>query len=163
MSNNKVSEFLNLDKRLTELDLKLDADFCILPENIETADKKTDLIFTESTTSVNKYLKQKNVNIEVLTNGSLQLRQRKSIDFYAPLIFVGFTLLQENSNILSVGINVLSDYISDYFKGSFGEKKVKLELIVETKKNEEYKSLNYEGSVEGLKEVPKIVKSMKNE
>ena len=160
---NKITEFINLKERLEELKITPENEFYILPENIEIAKSSDDLIFTETTTDIKKYLNQNGVEIKVLQNGNLKLRQRKSIDFYAPLIFVGFTMLSENSTLLTVGINVLSNYVTDYFKGTFGSKNVKLEIIVETKPKKEYKSINYEGNVDGLKELPKIIKSLKNE
>lgn len=72
-------------------------------------------------------------------------------------------MLSENSTLLSVGINVLSNYVTDYFKGTFGSQNVKLEIIVETKPKKVYKSINYEGNLDGLKDLPKIIKSLKDE
>ncbi|MBP1840755.1 hypothetical protein [Formosa algae] len=158
-----ITDFINLDEKLKELKFTPESDFYILPENIETAKSSEDLVFTETTTEIKKYLNQNGVEIQVLQKGGLKLRQRKSVDFYAPLIFVGFTMLSENSTLLTIGINVLSNYVTDYFKGTFGSKNVKLEIIVETKPKKEYKSINYEGNVDGLKDLPKIIKALKNE
>lgn len=161
--NDYITDFINLDEKLIELKFVTENDFYILPENIETANSSEDLVFTETTTEIKKYLNQNGVEIQILQEGSLKLRQRKSVDFYAPLIFVGFSMLSENSTLLSIAINVLSNYVTDYFKGTFGSKNVKLEIIVETKPKKEYKSINYEGNVDGLKDLPKIIKSLKGE
>lgn len=156
----EIKDFIDLNKRLEDLGITLKEGLYILPENIETAENKNEFVFTETTTDIKKYLTQNDVNISVIQEGSLTIRQRKSVDFYAPLLFISFSVLSENSTLITVGINVLSNYITDYFKGTFGSKNVKLEVIVETKAKKEYKSINYEGNIEGLKELTKIIKSL---
>jgi len=161
--DSKISDFINIDEKLKLLNIDLTGDFCILPENIKEVTSSNDFIFSESTTSLKKYLRQNGVDIKVIENQNSTFRQRKSVDFYAPLFFIGYTVFSENSALVSIGLNVLSNYISDFFKGSFGEKKVKIEIIVETTPKKTYKSITYEGNVDGIKELSNVIKSLKNE
>jgi hypothetical protein len=161
--DSKISDFINLDYKLNQLNIKLTGDFCILPENIEIANSPDEFIFTETATPIKKYLRQNGVNIQVIDNENSSYRQRKSVDFYAPLLFIGYTVFSENSAIVSVGLNVLSNYVTDFFKGTFGDKKVKMEIVVETSPKKTYKSIIYEGSVDGMKELSNVIKSLRNE
>ena len=46
--DNKISDFINLNDKLDYLNIKLTSDFCILPENIETANSAAEFIFTHT-------------------------------------------------------------------------------------------------------------------
>lgn len=68
-------------------------------------------------------------------------------------------MLSENSTVVSIALNVLSNYLTDFFKGSFSEKKVKIEIYVEERKDVKFKKITYEGGVEGIKELENIIKA----
>lgn len=155
-----ITNYLNLDNRLSELGIDASCDFLIIPENIESANSKEDFIFTETAIDIKKLLKINDVRIELLQSKELKLKQRKAIDYFAPVLYIGFSMLSENYPIVSKALELLSNHISDYFKGKFGSKNVKLEVIVETKPKSEYKKINYEGEIEGLKEVAEMIKAL---
>lgn len=159
-SNYTVEDSINLYEKLQRLKLEFSSNFCILPENIEEAEKQEDFIFTDTSIIVKKIFQNNNIPIEIIRGSNTKYRQRKSIDWHAPTIFIGYALLSENSMVASIGLNVLSNYVSDFFKGTFGEKKVKLEIIVETGRQKTYKRIKYEGNVEGLKDLNQIIKSL---
>lgn len=159
----QITDFINLDKKLSDLHLSITNDFCILPENIEDANSADEFVFTDTTVQVKKYLRKNGVDIAVIKNGENIYRQRRSVDFYAPLLFIGYTVFSDNPTIASMGLNVLSNYITDFFKGSFLDKKVKIEIIVEVQPKKKYKSIKYEGSVEGLSGLSDVIKSLSNE
>lgn len=157
----KITEFINIRERIESLNNNFNSDFCILPENIESATSVDEFIFTDNATTVKKVFHNNNVSIDILQNSNSAFRQRCSIDWYAPMIFIGYSLLSENSNLITVGLNVLSNYITDFFKGSFGRKNVKIEIVVESSPKKEYKCISYEGSPEGLKDLEKVIKALK--
>jgi hypothetical protein len=156
-----VSDYINLNDRLIELNCSIDKHLCFLPENIEDAKSTSEFIYTDNTLTVKKLFNTNNLPSATLDNDPSNYRQRRSIDWYAPTIFIGFSLLSENSTLVSVALNVLSNYISDFFKGSFGSKKVKLDIIVEVTPKKTYKRISYEGNPEGLKNLEEIIKSLK--
>ena len=65
----------------------------------------------------------------------------------------------QNPELVSIALNVLSNYISDYFKGH-KEPNVKLNIVVQ-KSEIEYTNFMYEGPKDGLKEIEKVIKSLK--
>lgn len=95
-----------------------------VPENIETTKNKDEFIFTDSLTDLNKISKKENIGFEILGGENKLQRSRKSADLYLPAIFISYAVLSENANLISVGLNVISNYVTDFFKGSFGSKKV---------------------------------------
>ena len=88
-------------------------------------------------------------------------RTRKSADIYLPAMFFGLSQITENPTIVSVSLNVLSNYIYDICKGTSGKKTAHVDLYLETKEKGKVKKISYNGSVEGLKELPEIIKAMK--
>jgi hypothetical protein len=152
-------EDIDLNEKLTELNLVLPSGLTFIPENFDSAKTTDDFIFTESLADITKVFRSKSIEIKPLGGDSNRLRSRKNADWYGPALFFSLTLITENPTIVSVSLNVLSNYITDFFKGSFGEKKVKLDIYVEKKGRKKLKKISYSGSVEGLKELEKIINS----
>jgi hypothetical protein len=55
--------------------------------------------------------------------------------------------------LLSIALNVIANYATDFFKGIPRRKKVVLDVIVEDKTGRRSKKIHYEGEAEGLKEI----------
>jgi len=55
---------------------------------------------------------------------------------------------------VTIALNVISSYLTEWFKGiPKNNRKVKLSIVLETKKKE-YKKIEYEGPPDGLKQLP---------
>lgn len=155
-----IQDYVELKNRVETLNCVLPATMCFLPENIDNAATQADFIFPEETQTISKLFKANNLPEEKLTLQPARYRQRRSIDWFAPTIFVGYSLWTQNPEIMSVALNVLSNYITDFFKGSFGEKKMKLDIVVETHENTTFKKIRYEGTPEGLKHLKDMFKNI---
>ncbi|MFK7050202.1 hypothetical protein FLACOL_00169 [Flavobacterium columnare] len=131
-----------------------------IPENIETANNKEDLIYTESVIELQKYFKINNLNINPLGGEPELYRSRKNADIYLPAIFIAYSTLSENPNIVSLVLNIISSFIYDNIKGTIGRKTAKIELYIEKKKGKISK-LKYKGDAEGLKNLEEIIKGLK--
>lgn len=154
-----IEEF-EIKNHLVRLSLLEPSGLAFIPENIESANTKEDLIFTESIIEVNKYFKLKNINIDSLGVEPELLRSRKNADIYLPAIFIAYSTLSENQNIVSIALNVISSYIYDNLKGRIGKKTAKIDLYIEKKKGKISK-IKYNGDAEGLKDLDKIIKTLK--
>jgi hypothetical protein len=60
---------------------------------------------------------------------------------------------------VSLALNVLGNYATDFFKGTNPTPNIKLNIVVE-KKNKTCKSISYEGPVDGLKDLRNIVREV---
>ena len=88
-------------------------------------------------------------------------RSRKNADIYLPAIFFSLSAVLENSALISVSLNILSNYIYDELKGKIGIKNVHAELYIETKEKGKLTKISYKGDVEGLKSLEKVIKGIK--
>ena len=158
-----VSYIIEETKLFKKLDLpdNQNSDVLILlPENIEEAQDKSNFIFADSTNDFRKVLKLNNISSTIIGNDNSQFRIRKSADLYGPAIFITLSLLSENPHLVSISLNIISDYCIDWFKGKTGNKNVKLSIYVETQKSKKVMKISYEGNPEGIKKLDKVVKSL---
>jgi hypothetical protein len=156
--NYKIED-IDLTTKLGELSLQLPGELTFFPDNLETVTSADEFIFTESVVDLNKIFKQSNINTIHLGGDTELYRSRKNADIYLPAIFFSLSLISENPTIVSVSLNVLSNYITDFFKGSFGRKTAHVDFYMETKEKGKMKKLSYKGDAEGLKELDKIIKA----
>jgi|SRR5690242_11811168 len=155
-------EDLDISQRLDELELTLPDSLTFFPENFDTANAKSDFIFTDSMLDLSKiFLQDNSIVIPALGQDTELYRSRKSADIYLPAIFFGLSQITENQTILSVSLNVLSNYIYDLCKGTSGKKTAHVDLYIETKEKGKVKKLSYKGSINGLKDLDKVIKAMK--
>ena len=77
-----------------------------------------------------------------------------------PTLFVGSLIWSNNPNLVSIALNMISTYATDFLKGIPGKPKVKLEIIVPNSQERGSKRITYEGDVEGLKQVAEIAKDV---
>jgi hypothetical protein len=73
---------------------------------------------------------------------------------------VSASLLSQNPHVISVALGVVSNYLTDWFKGIPGSKKVRLDVVVEQTEGQTYKRIHYEGDPEGLNELARIVREV---
>ncbi len=158
--NYKVEEY-SIANRLKILYLKLPGQISFLPENIETAQNKDDFIFTDSMIELNKYFKSNNLTLDVLGGDTELYRSRKYADIYLPAIFFSLSVISENPNLVTVTLNIISNYIYENLKGAIGQGKAHVEFHIESREKGKVKKIDYNGDAEGLKDLEKIIKAMK--
>ena len=77
-------------------------------------------------------------------------------------LFISGALLSAEPNLVSIALNVLSNYLTDYFKGS-PRHEVKLTLVVERSEDHSCKKLTYEGDVSGLQSLSSAITQLTHE
>lgn len=152
---------LNLNEKLEELSLSLPSTISFFPENLETVETKDKFIFTESMVDLNKVFKQSNITLNVLGGDTELYRSRKNADIYLPAVFLSLSLISENPSFVSVSLNILSNYVYDRLKGSFGKKTAHVEFYIETKEKGKVKKISYKGEASGIKDLEKVIKALK--
>lgn len=155
----EIKEYTELGNLLDKLKIQTDSLICFLPENLYETENSKEFIYCETTTDLNKTLKKENQKIDYLTDDKPLLRSRKSADWFGPTILFGFTIISQNPQLVDITMSLLSSYLYDLFKGTGGAKKVKFDVVIGTKNKKSYKKISYEGSVEGIKELNKIIKN----
>lgn len=158
---NYTIEEYEIDDNLKKFDLKLPNQLSFFPENIATAEQKSEFIFTESIIELNKYFKAEELALEVFGGDSELYRSRKNADIYLPAIFISLSVISENPNLISVSLNIVSNYVYDTLKGAIGKKTTHIEFHIESKEKGKVKKVDYKGDVEGIKSLEKVIKAMK--
>lgn len=157
--NVQITDYVDVRKRALELGCNEPRELCILPRNFDTAKSRDELIHESSTPTVRVLWKQAGIQ-ETKTEKEgekfPQISEKQFIGWIGPTIFVGASLLSQNPNVISIALGVISNYLTDWFKGTVGDKRVRLDIVVEMEGNK-YKRVHYEGNVDGLKELPKIL------
>ncbi|MGD1891080.1 MAG: hypothetical protein ACFB15_10865 [Cyclobacteriaceae bacterium] len=156
----KIDDYNDIALKCESLNCTVPDTFSFLPENFSNANNIDEFIYAESVVELRKIFKQNNIQLTNLELGTPKFRVRKYADWIGPTLFISFSLLSENNHLISIGLNVLSNYVGDFFKGSLDDKKVKFDIVVETTKEKEYKRIKYEGDPEGIKQLDKIIKSL---
>ena len=69
------------------------------------------------------------------------------------------SLYSQNQALVSVALNVLGNYATDFFKGIGGTHEVDLNIVV-GKANRTFKKITYRGPIEGLKDLAKVIREV---
>lgn len=157
---NYIIEEIDIKKAFSELKLETPDQIALLPENLNEAQKLDEFIFTETLVDLRKLFRLNNVKFEVLGEDTGLYRSRKSADLYLPAIFFSLSGIFQNPNIISVALNIMSNYIYDTLKGSNGRKTAAIEIYIETKENGRSKKISYKGDAEGVKHLEKVIKNL---
>lgn len=132
-----------------------------LPENLNEVEDSEKFIYSESTIDIRKVFSLDNITVDYLTNDKPILRARKTADWFGPALFIGFSVLTENSTLINISLNLLSSYLYDFFKGTVSNKKVKFEIVIERRKSKEFQKITYDGTVEGIKDLEGVIKQLR--
>jgi hypothetical protein len=155
----KIDE-IDLERIFDKLNIELPSNLCFLPENIGSANNKDEFIFSDSISDLNKVFRQNKIDFSTLGGEANLLRSRKNADLFVPAFFFSLSLITENPTIVSVSLSILANYITDFFKGSFGRKKVNFEIYIESNGKKRIKKITYNGDVEGIGNLESVIKSL---
>ena len=158
--NYKTESYNQIVESIDKYNIDLEHEFYFVPENLNDSEQSSNFIYSETSSEIKKVFTKENLTIHYLTQDKPLLRSRKSADWFGPTLLLGFTALANNPHLIGISLNLVSNYLYDFFKGTLGGKTVKFEVVVECKKKKEYKKVNYEGSVEGIVELEKVIKSL---
>lgn len=156
-------DFIRIDDRVAELDCEMPKGFAIMPENFDTASSRQELIARGESSTVRTLFRNAQLpQGDFLPNGErLKFIHNKSHD-WAAFIFVSSALLANNPTVVSVALGVISNYLSDMFKGT-PDKKIRLDIAIERKGEKVSKKLTYEGDAAGLANIADSILRIANE
>lgn len=157
-----VTDFINIDQKLGELGLSKPGGITILPQNITHASSKEELIYSTNTLTVRSLLRQNGVKetpIETDDNETFELIEKDFIEWVGPMILISYSLISQDPTIISITLNVISNYITDFFKGKTEQSTATLSFTIQTKDNS-YKNLSYQGPPEKVQEILETIKEI---
>jgi hypothetical protein len=161
----EVQDYIDVKRRAQDLNCNIPNLIAILPRNFENAKTKEELVHEDSTATIRVLWKKEGiVETPIEEEGeSIPFIVEKAFEWIGPLLLFTSTLITQNPQLTDISLGVVSNYLTDWFKGvRTSEKITKLDVVVE-KRNGSYKKIHYEGSPEGLKELPQIIRSIHDE
>ncbi|HEY6349660.1 MAG TPA: hypothetical protein VI636_09645 [Candidatus Angelobacter sp.] len=159
-----VSDYIDVGKKMADLGCRHPERMALLPINFESATSIDQLLQASETATIKKLLLAQAIPLDDIVAPSQRppYVKNKSHGWVAPILFISASIYSQNQMLISVALNVLGNYATDFFRGDHGTHNVKLNVVIE-KKNRAYKKIAYDGPVEGLKELPKIIREATDE
>ena len=160
----KISDYINVRKRAQELGCNIPTSIAILPRNFATAASKEELIHESTTPTVRVLWRQNSITETPLEQPEekFPLAAEHSFEWIGPTIFISAMLLSQNQHLVTIALNIISNYLSEWFRGiPRDNRKTKLSIVIETK-NGLYKKIEYEGPPDGLKDLLEVIREVHN-
>ena len=156
----EITDHVDVGTRAAELGLRSPSGLAILPRNFDSAASPCEFLYEGSTPTVRLLWREAGVTETSLESevGKPTCVGEKAATWIAPTVFVSATLLAGNPQLVSIAINVISNYLSDMFRGLPVGRDVRLDLVVEKASRRKCVRVRYEGKLEGLRDLPKVVR-----
>lgn len=156
----EITDYVDVASRATDLGLKLPSGLAILPRNFDSAASPEEFLYESTTPTVRLLWREAGVTETRLESEAARARciGEKAALWVAPTIFVGALLLTQNPQVVSIAINVISSYLTDMFRGLPVGRDVRLDVVVEKTSRRKCVRVRYEGKLEGLRDVPELVR-----
>jgi len=154
-------DYVEVPVRAQALGLPTPTGLCLLPRNFESAEPDDQLVEESSAADVRALLREADIPYERLDSAEdpFPAVSEHAVEWLGPVLFLAGAELSKNPELLNVALGVIANYVTDWFKGVRGEKKVKLDVVVEVSPERTYKRVHYEGPVEGLNEFTDTVRA----
>jgi hypothetical protein len=161
----KITDYISVRQRASELGCTVPTRIAILPTNFDFVAARTDFQQLSEAATVKALFRTNNVPLDDLLPASERAPyiQNNSFEWLAPTLFISSSLLIDNQAAVSVALSVLSNYITDFFKGVPGQKTVKLDIVVERNGDMSCKKISYEGDVNGIDSLVDVIRQISNE
>lgn len=158
------SSCFDVRARLAELGCELPSGIAFLPQNLEWAKDAAELKRSSEEATVRTLLRNAGLSSSPIRVGTARVPVviNRSVEWVAPVLFVSSAMMTNDPNAVSLALGVLSNYLTDLFRGVSGERAVRVEIIVERSKDKEFRKIEYVGDIEGMKGLDKVVEAAFN-
>ena len=153
-----ISDYINVREKYQVENWDLKEDIAFIPSNLELETKN--YFYANSVKSLKTVFRNNDLNFDVVDNKEIGYQQLNSFEWIGPTLFFGASMLSDNQHLISISLSVIASYLTDFFRGISGDKKVKLDIVVEKEENKTYKKIQFEGSVDSLKDLADVIKAV---
>jgi hypothetical protein len=151
---------LDVSKKLSDLGCRVPQHIALLPVNFDSATNVSEFVQASEASTIRKLLLAQNVPVDDILDRHRRpaYLKNKYHEWVAPIIFVSASLYSQNPEMVSLALNIVGNYATEFFRGLRGEHKVTFDVVVGT--DGTYKRITYKGPVEGLQQLPKILREV---
>jgi hypothetical protein len=160
----QAKDYVDVKKHGEKLGVTIPDAVVLLPLTFESAKSKSQLIDAPHTDTVRKLLEEQGIHAEKLKDDGQEYPPlvQHAVDWIGPTIFFTAAAISQNPEIVSIALGVISNYLTDFFKGApKEERRARLKIVKETEDG--CKSFDYEGPAENLGQVKDIMDRFDNE
>ncbi len=172
----EVSDYIDVSSKLEELGCSQPEGMGILPERFDTCTSTEEFAQLSRTRAIVKLFEDSHIPVSIIKKEGQTLSRihTASLEWFTgvgPTILIPAALLAESPHIISLALNVLANYLTEIFKGAREENpdlgkgdiegNASLEIVVEKDGPRTYKKIKCSATPEILKELPKIIKSIR--
>jgi hypothetical protein len=157
-----ITTYIDVTARMEELGCAYPrAGIALLPVNFASASAAADLLQASESATVKKLLKEADIPVDnILVPGRRPMYiKNKSADWAAPILFVTAAFYSQNPSAISVALNIIGNYATDFLRGRSHEgDEAKLDIVVEAKGASSFKKISYSGPADGIRGLDSIVR-----
>lgn len=158
----EISDYPDVFVLADRFGLGVPSGLALLPRNFESAESRDDLHHEALVPTVRTLWRGAGVEETPLDGPGKRLPRlhQKAFDQALPVIFVSSQLLQGNLDYVKLAIEVLVDYLKHHLRGLPRPPQVRAGFVVQKTRSATFGRVDYEGPVDGLKEIPDILRGI---
>lgn len=161
----RKTDYVDVQKRAADLRLQVPVGLALLPRNFADAPDRNDLVHESAVPTVRVLWREAGVEetrVE-LEGHRIATVSENAFEWVGPTIFVASAIWSQNPHAVGVALGVIANYVTDWFKGITGEKRVRLSLVVEKTKTKKCVKIDYDGPPEQMPDLAAIIKEVADE
>lgn len=116
-------------------------------------------VFSSSTGPVLKLLRHEGLGVQKLEVGTSVNVTENGLIWLGPVVFIGLSAFTANPNIVAVTLNIISNYVTELFRGQEQEVEVKLDVVTQAGKS--FTRVRFVGPPSALKDLADVVESVR--
>ena len=161
----EVSDYIDVSRKLEELGCAPPEGIGILPDRFDTCTSAEKPSLLSRTRAVVRLFEDNNIPVSIIKKEGQPVSyiHTASSEWFTgvgPTFLISAALLAENPHSISLALSVLANYLTEIFKGVKGGR-ADLEIVVEKDRSKTYTKIKCPADPEILKELPKIIKSIR--
>jgi hypothetical protein len=163
----KITDYLDIEQRASDLNLKAPEGACILPRYFADAENITDLCHESTALDLKTVFREADLPITIYQPDGVKIPylQENDITWVGPLLFFSAAALTENPHLLGASLGVIGNYLTELFTGLPKPGRVKLSVVIETATTKTTtkttKRIDYDGPADKLSEINGLIKDIK--
>ena len=161
----EITDYVNVATKAADLGCQYPERLALLPINFESAVSIAEFLQASEAATIKKLLVERGLPVDEIVDRSQRppYVKNKAHQWVAPVLFISASLYSQNPELVSLALNVLGNYATQFFMSDSEEGEVSLDVVIEKKKNSTYKKISYKGSAAGLSGVAEVIRELADE
>jgi hypothetical protein len=163
----EIKEIANVEALSAGIGISTPVGFCALPRGFETARALADLQHESSALDVKVLLREANIHLTIYQPDGVAIPYLQENDntWVGPTLFFGVTVLTQQPELISVALSVISNFLTEHFRGRPEPSRARFSVIRETTETKTTKKVTnryeFDGPPEQMAEFIAMIKEQK--